>query len=741
MNGVPLPIQSISFGVTGTPLLLCWVLLALALGLSVWAYRAPEPPLRRVIRVVLGGLRFVALAILILILFQPVVTLVGGGSERPPLPVLVDLSRSMNLPAAAGDSLTRLQQIVGVIETALPDLEQRFDVRLFGFGDRVQELAGASGSGQAWRATAGATRLGPALSEVLGLDLVQPAPLCLVLTDGAVNAGTDPVGVAERFGVPLFIVPAAGDSLVEDLWIAECLVNRSAFLGQETTLAVRVGSFLPTSARVRVILKQGERLLSGEQITLPAGAGDTELRLNLVPDRLGTQHFRVEVEAVPGEVSTDNNHRAVVVEVLEERLQVLLLADEVSWDLTFTRRALDSDRTLETTVLARLERDGQVFRPIGDGKIRQLPARAQELLPFGAVVLVGVQPGRLPAPTRTALRAYVNEGGGLIVLAGQHGQRLRQLVSESLSGQLPIRVLGAAAPGLVAPELTAAGLAHPVTSLGESPARAVALWGDLPPVHATADIEAALGGDVLIEGEVDGRRRALVVAGPAGSGRALVIAAADIWRWDLLLKGRGRDDTVFRRLLSEAVRWTAEGRRHGNLELFADQSVFLGGERVTVGARLTDDRLQAIDDATIQLELLPESGGQALTVPMLPGETHGHYAGDAGFLAAGIYRMRGLATRGERSWPAEGGHFMVDSADLEGVMPVANLDLLRRLASRSGGEMVPPAAAGRLAAIVEARRERLAAVEIKLWNHYLMFGLFVAALTLEWLLRRRHGLA
>ena len=40
-----------------------------------------------------------------------------------------------------------------------------------------------------------------------------------------------------------------------------------------------------------------------------------------------------------------------------------------------------------------------------------------------------------------------------------------------------------------------------------------------------------------------------------------------------------------------------------------------------------------------------------------------------------------------------------------------------------------------------AMREQMAAIEIKLWNHPLLFVLFIAALTLEWILRRRAGLA
>ncbi|MGD8396147.1 MAG: hypothetical protein PVF43_11800, partial [Candidatus Eiseniibacteriota bacterium] len=415
---------------------------------------------------------------------------------------------------------------------------------------------------------------------------------------------------------------------------------------------------------------------------------------------------------------------------------------EVSWVLTFLRRVLDADRTLATTVLARLERGSDRYRPVGEGKIEALPTKGQELVPFGAVVLIGVDPARLPAATRSALRAYVAEGGGLVVLSGRQGQHLGAWLDDELAGQLPVRVAAVGGEQKVNAELTAAGLAHPVTSLGEAPARAGALWDDLPPVELAARIEPALGGEVLVEAEVGGQRRPVIVAGPAGSGRALIVAAADVWRWDLMLRGRGRDAIVFRRLWTEAVRWAAEGRLHSNLELFADRQMFLGGERATIAARVTGERLQPIDDAAVEVEVVDGDGTVVKTVRLLPGETHGHYVGDAGFLPAGVYRLRGRAVSGASTWTAEGGHFMVDAADRDGTTPAANPDLLRRLAARSGGAMLAPGeVAERLGGLVAARRQQLAAVEIKLWNHPAVFVLFVVVLAIEWALRRRIGLA
>ena len=80
-----------------------WLLLAAALvaavALSVWAYRIAIPPLPARARRLLPALRAVALALLLLLLAQPVLERAIAG--RPRLLVLVDRSLSMDLPVGA----------------------------------------------------------------------------------------------------------------------------------------------------------------------------------------------------------------------------------------------------------------------------------------------------------------------------------------------------------------------------------------------------------------------------------------------------------------------------------------------------------------------------------------------------------------------------------------------------------------------------------------------------------------
>ena len=87
--------MSLSFGLSPWLLALC---LVLAAGLTYWTYRRTTPPISRGWRWLLGGLRFVALALIFFLLFEPIVRQLST-TERPPvLAVLIDDSESLRAP-------------------------------------------------------------------------------------------------------------------------------------------------------------------------------------------------------------------------------------------------------------------------------------------------------------------------------------------------------------------------------------------------------------------------------------------------------------------------------------------------------------------------------------------------------------------------------------------------------------------------------------------------------------------
>jgi hypothetical protein len=102
------------------------VLAALALAAAVFAaYRRPLAPLSKTQRAVLIGLRAAALIALLLVLFRPVALLPPAGDRDQVVPVLIDVSRSMRVADADGD--TRIARAAALLRfDLLPLLSRQF---------------------------------------------------------------------------------------------------------------------------------------------------------------------------------------------------------------------------------------------------------------------------------------------------------------------------------------------------------------------------------------------------------------------------------------------------------------------------------------------------------------------------------------------------------------------------------------------------------------------------------------
>src|SRR5579872_5507679 len=110
------------------------VMLAAAVGAAAFAeYRRPLAPLTPAQRGVLAALRLVVLAVLVLFLFRPIVMLPPAGPRDTIVPVLVDVSRSMRLGDADGQ--TRVARANALLKTLLPALKAHASPELFAVGD------------------------------------------------------------------------------------------------------------------------------------------------------------------------------------------------------------------------------------------------------------------------------------------------------------------------------------------------------------------------------------------------------------------------------------------------------------------------------------------------------------------------------------------------------------------------------------------------------------------------------
>lgn len=685
--------------------------------LSVWAYGFSIPPLPEWAKRLMPGLRALALLLLLALLAQPVLERSRGGGLR--IVALVDRSRSMMLPARPG-GVTRAKEADRAVGELVRAWRGRAAV------DTVPFAAGlGAGSGGS------ATAIGDALMQLARSSEGQRANGVVVVSDGAVNAGEDPVAAARALGVPVHAI-AVGEPRGVDRSVTGVEAPGAAQVGHPTTVRVRVTSTEErgTPIPVHLIDDTGAERAHGTVMS-PGGAGaEATIEFQVTPLKPGLAVWTARVDSLASEISTVNDARQVALEVAPGRIGVLIVSAGLNWDLTFFRRALLGDSSLAVTTFVR-ERGG--WRALEDGH-RGGALDDAALRGRTVVVLDGITAGEVSPAFDEALAAMVHGGGGLLAFGGPL-PGLARLRSGRLGAELALPqnadfVGRSGSSPLPAPE------ARELLAWDSDPARGDRAWRAAAPLADLAPVAAGGGDRVLIES--DGGGPPILIARRIGRGQALLLNGTGVWRWSL----SGNDDLSGERgraLWRRITHWIAEPVQGEPLRVKPERWLTAGGEPVKLFATLQDAAFHPVAGAAVDGDVVT-ADGRTQHVTFEP-RAAGTYVATITDPAPGRYRARVRATRGGKELGRAESEFAVDRWSLEEARTLPDSATLWQMAAASGGTMTPASQAARWARTLGTRTlARTRTESVRLWESPWIFAVVVGALCVEWAWRRRRGL-
>jgi len=696
-----------------------WLLLAsLAFAaLAIWAYRFAIPPLPALAKRALPALRLLGLLILAWLLARPVLERDRGGRGTR-IAVLVDRSWSMDLPVADAGSPSRATAAAQAVADLKRSLRGRATVKEIPFAGRL-------GSDTTWRASRGATAVGAALTALPMSPEGQDLDGVIVVSDGVTNMGEDPVAAARALGVPVHAV-AIGEPGARDRAVLEVEASARVRVGESTPVRVRVTSREEPGTPIPVRLMDGAHELAHGEIAAPAHGAEATAELRVTPTSPGLAVWTAQIDSLRGEITTRNNTRQVAVEVSPNRLGVLIVSSALNWDLTFLRRALAGDSSLEIDTRVR-ERDG--WR--GVERSRSAPPTAADLRGRSVVVLDGVAAAEISAEFDAALASFARRGGGVLVLSGEAPGLAR------FRAGTPGAEFGMAAQGGMRsanPLPTAEG--RDLMAWDEDPARGDRAWRTVAPLTNVGAYHLG-GGDRPLLGAVD-NSTPIMVARRVGRGQVLMVNGTGFWRWSLSGLDEFAADRAHR-LWRGLVRWLAEPVQGEPLRVQPERWLSARGEPVRLLASLQDKEFQPVAGATVRGEVVDEHGRR--TPMSFEARERGSYVATLDDLAPGRYRVAARATRGGAELGAANGEFAVDRWSLEEARAEPDSAALAALAHNAGGRVT---GAANVAAWTRALPARALALRrsdsLRLWESPWVFAMVVGFLSIEWAWRRRRGL-
>jgi hypothetical protein len=400
------------------------------------------------------------------------------------------------------------------------------------------------------------------------------------------------------------------------------------------------------------------------------GAAETVARVNrdfsidVRLPRRGRAMIVVEAAEGPQEIALSNNRRAFAANGVRDRLRVLLITGEPHQGARVWRNLLKSDPAVDLVHFSILRPpDKQDFTPLNELALIPFPTEElfeRRLNEFDLIIFDR-------APRRGILQAYyyaqvarrVEQGGALLITAGETEAGLDGLYRTALAGILPSRPTGAVSDRAYRPAPTALGRRHPVVRSLPSPER----WG-----RWTRQIEAqAAGGQTILQGH---NGNPLLVLDRAGDGRVAQFWSDQPWLWARGYDGGGPHGELLRRL----AHWLM-------------QEPELEDERLALdaGARGLEIARSTLQNQPGEVELIAPSGARSRV--------------DLSETAPGLWR--GATEASEQGlWEARSGALRAFAAvgplnPREASALAADPDILRPFAQATGGGVVMTGEDGR----------------------------------------------
>jgi uncharacterized membrane protein len=686
---------------------------------------------------VIGVLQLAFFAVLLVMLWRPVLNVERIRERENVVAVLVDDSGSMEA-AASGQPSRRAQVVAALDDGVLQRIGASSELRLFSFSDRassVESTADITGGAQQ-------TRIGDALSSVLQMAASVPVAAVVVATDGAENGGTlDEASLARlaAAGIPVHTVGVGPEQPENDLEIEQLSVPGSATAGETLRALVAVRHQKQPAARIRIY--DGGTLISAQDIRLSTTGTLTTAQVEFPAGDAGVRDLRVVVEPARGETNVANNERHRLVEVAGRRHGVLYVEGEPRWEYKFIRRAADTDRSLRLVSVVRATPNRFYRQGVSSGEELEsgFPTTAAELFAFDAFVIGSLEAAALTTEQHQWLRDFVDRrGGSLLLLAGRDG------LGDGGWGRVPVaQLLPATLPGgatsygsrvsRVRP--TVWGLESPIGRLDADPERNAKLWAELPALSDFQAIGALKPGAVVLLEAVAGQRAdPLLVWQRYGRGSTWLLATASSWHWQMRLPLDDQKHEQFWRQLLHGLASGAPAR----VSLRPERGVLEDDSAATLEAQVLDEDFKPIPAVRVEATATGEDGSTAPVLIEPSGRDDGRFELRVDARAPGLYRVEMTARNGETEVGRATAHLRREAGTLEQFGSWQQRALLERIAKDTGGRYWPLADIGDLPeAIRYSRAGMVERQSFDLWNIPLLFGLLALLKGSEWLLRRR----
>ena len=686
---------------------------------SFYVYRFTIPQIEPLKKTLLVTLRVLALLVLCLILFEPILNLSKKLTLEPGNLVFIDNSRSINIEDGA-DRISNVKKVLNDFSAYSSESNLTFHE----FGNTVKDLSVDSLAEINF--SDGSTNLQEIFNYVKRSD--KNIASITLITDGVITSGSNPYYDAINLGIPVFTIGIGDTTQRKDVELKKVLHNDFLYAETPTIIIAAISNKGFAGESVTATLYEDNKFISQQTVIL-SSAGIQNVSFDYKAQTSGEKKLSIVLSNLKDEFTTANNKQVFYVNVLSNKIKVMLLASSPNADLTFIKNSLKRDESIEVNSIVQLSRDKFQdklnYQTLDSADVLFLIGFPSDATPEELLnrVILKIKEDKIPYFLTLSAGISINK-------LSRFGNELPFTFNQNFAGNREVQPY-------ILPEQSA----NPI--LQHSDKNFIDSWNNLPPVLQPSvifnpRIESKTLAHIKVNNSVV--NSPLIISNNFSGKRSISVLAKDIWKWKLQIAPKGLD--LFDSFIVNSLRWLKASEEQKLVKVKSSKKNFSQGERIEFSGEVFDESLNPISDAGIKIRI---SSDQNKYETDMQNVGPGLYEGSIVINETGDFSFSAEAMTDGRSLGKDNGSFNIGEIDIEMTNPVMNYQFLSLLANDTGGEFFLPDDYSALLNIlkelkINSSKEKVVTSEISLWSDTWMLIIAILLFSLEWFIRKRNGM-
>ncbi len=686
---------------------------------SYYVYRFTIPQVSRVKKIVLVSLRTAALLTLLFIFFEPILSLTKKIILDPVNLIFIDNTRSMKIDDGTNRATT-IKNISEDIFSKMPETQNE----VYLFGSKVRSLS--EDSLQNLNFNDAITNISRVFSGIKKEDKNYSS--IVLITDGDVTSGSNSIYAAKNMGLPVFTIGIGDTTRRKDIAIKRVLYNSLLYIETPTTIEATLQHNGLSGKSVSVSLYEGKELKEQKNIILN-NTGIQNISFDYTPKTPGEKKLTIGVSPLREEFTKENNRSVFYINILSNKVRVMILAGSPSTDLTFIKTTLESDDNLTVKSFV------QISEELTEGK---------ESINFidsaDVFFLIGFPSTENSSDVVNKVATRITKEKIPFFILVSNSTNVNSL--SNLQTVLPFTIR--TETGLskeVQPQIYEDQKNNPIIQNDAS--NIIDAWDNLPPVFQPSfDFSPKPESNVIAKIKFNNNvlNSPLILSRNFSGMRSIAVLANGIWKWKLQIVRKKYN--LFDKFILNSVKWLNTSDESKQVKIETSKKNYSLGEEVEFKGQVYDESLNPVSDAEVKINIIADSQKYELNLSSVG---NGLYEGSIRIDKKGDFNFTGNAYLNSKTLGTDKGIFNVGDLDIEMLNPRMNYEYLNLLASETKGKYFD--AINYKQALTEikkvnenSKKEKIITSEINLWSDEWLIIIAIFLFSLEWFLRKRAGM-